>query len=86
MRTKWLTRCRVCGCTEVNACAGGCSWVEKDLCSTCAVAVEGLIQFHLNAQRANMAALNREVDRRLEDWNGYELVKPLRPIKAKEGA
>lgn len=27
--------CRVCGCTQYNACAGGCSWVEEDLCSAC---------------------------------------------------
>lgn len=28
--------CRVCGCNEDNACEGGCSWVEEDLCSSCA--------------------------------------------------
>lgn len=28
--------CRVCGCTEGNACQGGCYWVEPDLCSACA--------------------------------------------------
>ena len=31
--------CRVCGCTENNACEdpidGNCSWVEPDLCSAC---------------------------------------------------
>lgn len=27
--------CRVCGCTQDNACPGGCSWVEEDLCSCC---------------------------------------------------
>ena len=27
--------CRVCGCTEDNACEGGCTWVEEDLCSAC---------------------------------------------------
>lgn len=27
--------CRVCGCTDDNACDGGCYWVEKDLCSQC---------------------------------------------------
>lgn len=27
--------CRVCGCTWNNACPGGCSWVEDDLCSAC---------------------------------------------------
>lgn len=27
--------CRKCGCTEWAACPGGCSWVERDLCSVC---------------------------------------------------
>ena len=27
--------CRVCGCTDMHACEGGCSWVEDDLCSAC---------------------------------------------------
>ena len=30
-----VRRCRVCRCTDARACAGGCSWVEEDLCSTC---------------------------------------------------
>lgn len=29
-------KCRVCGCTDDNACPGGCYWVEEDLCSQCA--------------------------------------------------
>ena len=29
-------KCRVCGCTEHQACPGGCYWVEDDLCSACA--------------------------------------------------
>lgn len=28
--------CRSCLCTDLDACAGGCSWVEEDLCSRCA--------------------------------------------------
>ena len=31
----WERRCRVCACTELNACEGGCSWVAEDLCSRC---------------------------------------------------
>jgi len=27
--------CRVCGCTQLHACEGGCYWVEVDLCSRC---------------------------------------------------
>ena len=29
------TACRECGCTNEFACAGGCWWVEPDLCSAC---------------------------------------------------
>ncbi|MEQ8124367.1 hypothetical protein DBN64_15655 [Enterococcus faecalis] len=28
-------RCRVCGCTQFNACPGVCYWIEEDLCSQC---------------------------------------------------
>jgi len=28
-------KCRVCGCTDVCACPGGCYWVQDDLCSSC---------------------------------------------------
>jgi hypothetical protein len=34
-----IRRCRVCGCTDDNACltaAGPCCWVAPDLCSACA--------------------------------------------------
>lgn len=27
--------CKVCGCTQDHACAGGCYWVTDDLCSAC---------------------------------------------------
>lgn len=29
-------RCRICGCTNDNACPEGCHWIEPDLCSSCA--------------------------------------------------
>ena len=28
--------CRICGCTDDRACAGGCHWVAPGLCSRCA--------------------------------------------------
>lgn len=28
-------RCRVCGCSNLSACEGGCAWVADDLCSAC---------------------------------------------------
>jgi hypothetical protein len=30
-----LQRCRKCGCTQLEACPEGCSWVAEDLCSAC---------------------------------------------------
>lgn len=30
-----LRRCRVCGCSEFNACTPPCHWVGPDLCSAC---------------------------------------------------
>lgn len=30
-----VRRCRVCGCTDAEACDGGCEWVAADLCSEC---------------------------------------------------
>jgi len=28
--------CRICRCTDSDACLEACGWVEADLCSTCA--------------------------------------------------
>jgi len=30
-----IRKCRICSCTDDNACFLGCSWVEDDLCSAC---------------------------------------------------
>jgi hypothetical protein len=33
--------CRICGCTESDACVtrtGACAWAEPDLCTACAAA------------------------------------------------
>lgn len=29
--------CRVCGCTNLSSCEGGCWWIDNDLCSSCVV-------------------------------------------------
>lgn len=31
-----IRACRECGCTDEDACPGGCAWIEPDLCSQCA--------------------------------------------------
>lgn len=28
--------CERCGCSEMDACAGGCAWVRRGLCTSCA--------------------------------------------------
>jgi hypothetical protein len=37
--------CRVCGCTQDNACPGGCAWMAEDpgLCTACAPAREHVV-------------------------------------------
>lgn len=55
-----LTRCRVCGCTEIDACPVGCSWVEADLCSVCATAAEAISDWIGDVRRVNKTALWRE--------------------------
>lgn len=34
-RARGRRTCRVCGCCELSACEGGCSWAAADLCSRC---------------------------------------------------
>lgn len=36
--------CRRCGCTEKNACPGGCSWVgQADICTACLTSWESIL-------------------------------------------
>jgi hypothetical protein len=53
-------RCRVCGCTEIDACPVGCSWADGDLCSVCFEAAEALRKWREQSRRANLSALLRE--------------------------
>ena len=53
-----VATCRVCGCTDDEACEGGCYWVEDpeglgDLCSTC------LIELHEKFEAAVQAECRR---------------------------
>ena len=51
-------KCRICGCTENNACEGGCYWVEDDLCSKCVGKVKEEI---INSDETAIEKLQREV-------------------------
>lgn len=73
-------QCRICGCTENQACPGGCTWVEDDLCNKC-------LPKYLKARRKEVA---KEL-KRLEDICKYrddmwkEEIKKLRSKKFKRG-
>ena len=56
-----MTKCRVCRCTELEACDPPCSWVEADLCSLCAFTIQTLGAWEACAHKANQTALFREV-------------------------
>lgn len=49
-RTLWdEPACRVCGCTEHNACADGCAWVKVEndsppLCSACSGTTADMVE------------------------------------------
>lgn len=45
-------KCRVCGCTDISACPGGCYWVEDDLCSEC-VEVDEEIEIEIEIEEEN---------------------------------
>ena len=55
-----MMACRVCGCTEIEACNPPCSWVAPSLCSGCAGIVHAITDWMDEAHRANFAALIRE--------------------------
>lgn len=57
-----LTRCRVCSCTEMEACNPPCSWEpgELDLCSNCAGAIRAVRGWREEGLRPSWAALRRE--------------------------
>ncbi len=52
-----LIRCRVCGCTAIDACNPPCGWAQQDLCTTCADAVKALLEWADAARRANLSGL-----------------------------
>jgi hypothetical protein len=33
-------QCRICGCTELDGCPGGCCWITENLCSRCGEKIE----------------------------------------------
>lgn len=46
-----MQTCRVCGCTDDDACPGGCCWVARSLCSKCASGLYGELERVLGLRR-----------------------------------
>lgn len=57
-----LPRCRVCGCTDAEACEPPCGWApgEEDLCTSCHATVMAIVAWAGGAHRAIRTALMRE--------------------------
>lgn len=74
MKTETAHRCRICRCTESNACVGSCSWVKETgatrrrlggpICSTC----EGIrkeLEAYIEISGATATAIKRLIDREI---------------------
>jgi len=53
-------RCRVCGCTEENACNPPCGWAFANLCTNCSSVASAIAEWMDSAVRANFTGLIRE--------------------------
>jgi hypothetical protein len=54
-------RCRVCGCTQIDACPAGCGWADGNLCTICDAAAQAIVGWMYDSRRPNRTALWREV-------------------------
>lgn len=61
-----LPACRVCGCTEHNACPDVCWWIEEDLCSNCE-GLEAVPERPVEFGRVGKKAAGRILDGRTWD-------------------
>jgi hypothetical protein len=52
-------KCRICGCTQSDACPGGCTWHDADLCMVCAKLRKALRDFCRDARRSTLAGVTR---------------------------
>jgi len=62
-------RCRVCGCTQYDACWNGCGWAagRGDICTNCAEITRALADYSDVVRKFNRAAIEREVGRLIGD-------------------
>jgi len=83
--TTSVSKCRVCGCSDNDACMLGCCWVQKDLCSTCANAMTMLQQYWFIAgPSVSHGGLNL-IDRLAAEAKKF-LAETRPPVRAAEGS
>lgn len=78
-----MTKCRVCGCSELESCYGGCAWIEQDLCSTCGEVIAAALDLAVFAgppvsdPKQTMVNLAAELARmaELEPWKQTDAPK-----------
>jgi hypothetical protein len=57
--------CRACGCWELRACEGGCSWISADRCSACP---DAPLTLPINAQHVMACRLHLGLDAAAPDF------------------
>lgn len=55
--------CRVCGCTDDEACPEGCYWIAPDLCSACDGTPGAAAKGTIRGLRAAITRIRHERDR-----------------------
>lgn len=62
-KTRKSRACLRCGCTQSQACKGGCSWVgNTNICTSCLTTAEGVIHGKLVLQHLEMIRLGDAVE------------------------
>lgn len=77
--------CMFCGCTDNNACSGGCSWIEPNVCSRCKDRVKGndlIFGQEIKALRARAKTVTMKEGLRLTMQGMFV---PVIPMEIKSG-
>jgi hypothetical protein len=54
--------CRACHCTRADPCPGGCFWVERTLCSQCAMMREAMVGYLTGCREVTGASMTLLMD------------------------
>jgi len=81
-----LIRCRVCRCTETDACNPPCGWApdDFDLCDNCAHIIGELVSWLESARTPGWPALRREAEATLKMRFGNVSQRDLKRKRADE--